>query len=404
MRDHAIVSPHFWTGTTGRQLRGDPDAQRLALYLMTCPSSNMIGLYYLPLPLLCHELGICEIGARKGLDRLYQGDFCSYDGASEVVFVHEMARFQIGEVIKEKDLRHGAVLKLLAQMKNCPFYNKFLEKYGLAFRLNLKPLPSPLKPPPSPFLAPGKGVTLVDQDQDKEKEKEQDTGTGSYPRTHRFSRATHAREGKTGDEDGQECDAAADQHDGETHDAVMSYTFAVTPAAGLLSQPERHSTQNGGMPSEDVSTEAITQGEAAYQDYTPGFLQVCAAHPQQPIEGKKQAFGMWQALKLEPRAPEIAEKLARLVVTHWQHRTYYPLLKTWLKDKGYDDDLVPLEVAQPGPGHETPVPTNIAHKRTFVANEKAKFTGEADAGSRGAHPVLDGDGAVIDGVEYYPHR
>ncbi len=38
MRDYAVVSPRFWTGDTGRFLRQHPDAQRLALYLMTCPS------------------------------------------------------------------------------------------------------------------------------------------------------------------------------------------------------------------------------------------------------------------------------------------------------------------------------------------------------------------------------
>ena len=69
MRDHAIVSPHFWTGETGRQLRKDADAQRIALYLMTCPSANMIGLYYIPIPLISHEVGISLQGASKGLAR-----------------------------------------------------------------------------------------------------------------------------------------------------------------------------------------------------------------------------------------------------------------------------------------------------------------------------------------------
>ena len=58
MREYAKVSPTFWTGDTGRSLRGDPDAQRVAFYLLTCSNANMIGLYYLPLPTLCHEIGI----------------------------------------------------------------------------------------------------------------------------------------------------------------------------------------------------------------------------------------------------------------------------------------------------------------------------------------------------------
>lgn len=172
MRDHAIVSPHFWTGETGRQLRKDADAQRIALYLMTCPSANMIGLYYIPIPLISHEVGISLQGASKGLVRLYEVGFCAYDAPSEVVFIYQMARYQIGEVIKDKDLRYGSVLKLLSQMRNCIFYNDFLTRYNEPFRLNLKPLPSPLRAP---------RAFDQDQDQDQDQEKEKDLNPKSSP-------------------------------------------------------------------------------------------------------------------------------------------------------------------------------------------------------------------------------
>src|SRR5262245_26826848 len=133
MRDHAIVSPHFWTGDTGRQLRQHPEAQRVAFYLMTCPSSNMIGLYYLPFPLICHEVGSSAEGALKALARLSEVDFCAYDAPSETVFVKQMARYQIGEHIKAGDNRFLGVLKQLNQMRNSPFYNEFLERYNEPF-------------------------------------------------------------------------------------------------------------------------------------------------------------------------------------------------------------------------------------------------------------------------------
>ena len=66
MREYAKVAPAFWTGETGRHLRGDANAQRVAFYLMTCPSANMIGLYYLPLPVLAHEIGISLQGIFEG--------------------------------------------------------------------------------------------------------------------------------------------------------------------------------------------------------------------------------------------------------------------------------------------------------------------------------------------------
>lgn len=163
MRDHAIVSPHFWTGDTGRQLRKDPEAQRVAFYLMTCPGSNMIGLYYLPIPLICHEVGISEEGAYKALARLSEVGFAEYDAPSEVVFVKQMARYQIGDTISVKDNRHLGVQRQLAQMKSSRFYNEFVERYNESFHLNLEPLGSPLKPLPSK----GKG-------KDKEKDKDKD--------------------------------------------------------------------------------------------------------------------------------------------------------------------------------------------------------------------------------------
>jgi hypothetical protein len=167
MRDHAIVSPHFWTGETGRLLRHDPDAQRIAFYLMTCPHANMIGLYYLPLPFICHEVGITDKGAMKGLARLFEVSFCAYDYPSETVFVTQMARYQVGETLDRKDNRHKGVLKLLSQMKNCIFYNDFLSRYNDDFHLNLEPNTSP-------FEAPSKPLRSKDKDKDKDKEKDKD--------------------------------------------------------------------------------------------------------------------------------------------------------------------------------------------------------------------------------------
>ncbi len=58
MRDYTRISPQFWTGETGRALRKNPDAQRLAFYLLSCPSANMIGVFYVATPTICHEVGL----------------------------------------------------------------------------------------------------------------------------------------------------------------------------------------------------------------------------------------------------------------------------------------------------------------------------------------------------------
>ncbi len=76
MRDYAKVSPRFWLGETGRELRkAGAEAQVVAFYLMTSPHANMLGLYYLPVLYLAHETGLGLEGASKGLKRAVEAGF-----------------------------------------------------------------------------------------------------------------------------------------------------------------------------------------------------------------------------------------------------------------------------------------------------------------------------------------
>jgi hypothetical protein len=156
MRDYAKVAPQFWTGRTGRQLRQlGPEAQLLALYLVTCPSANMLGLYYLPLPTLCHETGSPMEGACKALRSLDGIGFAHYDSEAEQVWVPEMARFQLGDALKAGDKRIAGVARELSTLTSSVFYAHFVSRYNKPFRLGLealepKPLPSPFQAPPKP--------------------------------------------------------------------------------------------------------------------------------------------------------------------------------------------------------------------------------------------------------------
>lgn len=136
MRDYAQVIPRFWTGDTGKQIRlSGRDVQVLALYLMTCPSSNMIGLYYLPLPTLCHETGMDVEGASKALRRVKEINFAVYSDSEEVVFVPEMARYQIGEKLEPKDNRIKGVAREVIQYRKSIFFNDFMRRYEKPFHL-----------------------------------------------------------------------------------------------------------------------------------------------------------------------------------------------------------------------------------------------------------------------------
>jgi hypothetical protein len=167
MREYAVVSPTFWTGKTGRQIRLlGPDAQIVAMYLITSPHSNMIGLYYLPVLFISHETGLTIEGASKALRSLIEAQFCAYDEQSETVFVYEMAKFQIGTKLSAQDKRVKGVENELAKINKCPLLQMFLDRYAECFNLDFHVGNS------SPIEAPSKPHRSQDQDQDQDQEVE----------------------------------------------------------------------------------------------------------------------------------------------------------------------------------------------------------------------------------------
>lgn len=166
-RDYAKVRARFWTGPTGKQIRSlGPEAQVVALYLVTCGSSNMIGLYYLPLSLLCHETGIPIEGARKALGSLSEVDFAHYDEDDELVFVTRMAAEQIGEQLEANDKRCQGVARELKEYEKSRFFSAFVFQYKRAF--NLPKSMGEGRPLEGPCMA------LGSQDQEQEHEHEQE--------------------------------------------------------------------------------------------------------------------------------------------------------------------------------------------------------------------------------------
>lgn len=148
MRDYAKIAPQFWIGQTGRELKAaGPEAVIVAIYLMTSPHANMIGLYYLPKLYIAHETGLGFEGASKGLVSAIEAGFCTYDEASEHVFVHEMARYQIGDRLKPDDKRCKGVENELEKVPKCALELAFRASYSDAFNLKkASPSEAPSKP------------------------------------------------------------------------------------------------------------------------------------------------------------------------------------------------------------------------------------------------------------------
>lgn len=171
MRDYARICSGFWTGHTGRLIRGlGPEARVVSLYLLSGPAANMIGLYYLPIPTLCHETGLSEKAALKALRSLSEVQFAEYDPVSEMVWIPNMARYQIADQLHPNDKQCKGVWRELSRYRNTKYFKAFYERYQTTFHLPATDFSAPLEPP---FQPPSKPLRSQDQDQNHDQEHEQ---------------------------------------------------------------------------------------------------------------------------------------------------------------------------------------------------------------------------------------
>ena len=169
MRDYAKVAPQFWIGATGKRIRKlGADAQVVAMYLLTSPHANMIGLYHLPVAYIFADTGTPFEGASKALDSLCEAGFWGYDKDAEVVWVYEMARFQIADTLQAKDRQCTGVQNAYDSVPENRFLPGFYDKYQQAFHLTFK------REFASPSEAPPKPLRSQEQEQEKEQEQEQE--------------------------------------------------------------------------------------------------------------------------------------------------------------------------------------------------------------------------------------
>lgn len=169
MRDYSKIGPKFWIGATGKRLReAGMEAQIVAMYLLTSPHANMLGLYYCPLMFIAHETGMGIEGASKGLRSSIEAGFCQYDEASEVVWVIEMATYQIGESLSAGDKRVKGVQNEYDSLPGNPYLTPFFDKYGHAFRMAF------CRGEASPIEGASKGHRSQEQEQEQEQEQKQE--------------------------------------------------------------------------------------------------------------------------------------------------------------------------------------------------------------------------------------
>lgn len=167
MRDFSSVSPQFWIGSTGKQLRGDSKTQVLAMYLMTCPHANMIGVFHCPVMYMAHETGLSMEDVEQSLEKLILLGFCVYDHENDSVFVVNMASFQVGTNLKEYDNKVKGVQKYVEKIQSCLLKKAFVDRYLNDFHLGYE---APSKPLRSHENTLDKQLTGTEQEQEQEQE------------------------------------------------------------------------------------------------------------------------------------------------------------------------------------------------------------------------------------------
>jgi hypothetical protein len=136
MRNYATVSSQFWVNQQGLAIRKlGTEAQTIALYLMTCPNSNILGVYYLPIVLVAHETSISFEKVSTILQDFCEIGFCCYDYEREYVWVIDMADEQIKGQIQSGDNPMKSIHEAYLALPDLPFLPQFFERYEKLFPL-----------------------------------------------------------------------------------------------------------------------------------------------------------------------------------------------------------------------------------------------------------------------------
>lgn len=174
-RDFVKLSPAFWNGQTGRQLRrAGIEAQLVALYLISSPHANYLGLYSLPVAYISADTGLSLDAVQAALGKIEQTGFARYDANSETVWVLNAAAQQLGD-LKAGDNRIKFVKKEFdAVPGDCPFKVEFQAKYGKSLGLGSQPARAPapkqaeLVPAAQPATAPKPAAAPADSAQNSD--------------------------------------------------------------------------------------------------------------------------------------------------------------------------------------------------------------------------------------------
>jgi hypothetical protein len=147
MRPYSKVAPRYWTGQLSEKLAGDPVGHVVALYLMTCPAGNMIGMFNLRPREIAGAIGLplrgadtaegCCTSVEGALAKLEALGFVELDRELGIIWVVKFAGHDTpAPITKPGDPKPAAVRKQLAEINpTSPLYERWLLRWGSHFRV-----------------------------------------------------------------------------------------------------------------------------------------------------------------------------------------------------------------------------------------------------------------------------
>ena len=133
----------------------------LFLYLLTSPHRNMGGLYYLPFPYLCFDVGLDENRVAKAFEELNDRGMAVYDKDAQVVLIKKWFCYNPIENENQakglnKQLAEIPKSKLFESFVNCvKEHCKYTETILKGFDI---PFSNPSETLPKPYAKPGTGT------------------------------------------------------------------------------------------------------------------------------------------------------------------------------------------------------------------------------------------------------
>jgi hypothetical protein len=123
---YARIEEGFWTDPKIRSL--PLEGKMVAAWLFTNPHRHFSGLYYLPIVLIPHEIGLSIGVSTEMLNLLEEQGFIKYSHGFSVVWVVTMLKHQSGGK-RLSPQQVAGIQKQLSSLHGCPLIREFIERY-----------------------------------------------------------------------------------------------------------------------------------------------------------------------------------------------------------------------------------------------------------------------------------